>query len=68
MRECEQGAVHRDRLHHDCCENVMKLEEIILRNREWFVAMAGLDTAPESPVSLRSDLLTLVQLARKKEG
>lgn len=26
MKECEQGAVHRDRLHHSCCDKLKELE------------------------------------------
>lgn len=39
---------------------------IVLRNMDWMVAIAALDNGPESPVSLRSDLLRLVELARAR--
>lgn len=37
--------------------------EIVLRHKDWLVAMAGLDNSPESPETLRSGLLKLIELA-----
>lgn len=28
MRECEQGAVHRDRMRHSCCEDLERLTSL----------------------------------------
>mgnify|MGYP003577916550 CR=1 FL=1 len=42
------------------------VREIVLRHKEWLVSMAGLDNSPESPETLRSGLLKLIEIAERK--
>lgn len=42
-----------------------RMRQIILEHKDWMIAMAGLDNSPESPSTLRSGLLALVELAQK---
>ncbi len=44
-----------------------RMAGLILSRQDWLIAMAGLDDGPESPRSLRNDLLELVRLANNPD-
>jgi hypothetical protein len=43
-----------------------EVREIVLRHKDWLVAMAGLDNSPESPTTLRRGLFNLIEIAERK--
>ena len=46
MKECEQGAVHRDRLRHGCCEQLERLHAAAK-------ALVGSKTSQETAANMK---------------